>query len=90
MAIGLYGKMAKRCGYQKMLKYQKTRVLPLRWIGNISGEFAGNHLVKAVYMDEDGDIGFSYRYHAFMWKYLNKPYKWWGTYYILDIKEENK
>jgi hypothetical protein len=21
-----------------------------------------------------------------MWKYLNKPYTWWGTYYELDIK----
>jgi hypothetical protein len=41
-------------------------------------------------MDEDIDLGFRYRYHAFMWKYLNKPYTWWGTYYIIDLKEENK
>jgi hypothetical protein len=66
-------------------KIQKTKILPLRWIGNISGEFAGNHIVKAVYLDEDGDLGFRYKYHAFMWKYLNKPYEWWGTYYILDM-----
>ena len=19
-----------------------------------------------------------------MWKYLNKPYEWWGTYYLVD------
>ncbi len=90
MAIGLYGKMEKKFGCQKMLKHQKTRILPLRWIGNICGEFAGNHIVKAVYMDEDGDWGFLYKYHAFMWKYLNKPYTWWGTCYILDLKKENK
>jgi len=143
--------MERKFGYQKMLnhstKTQRTKILPLRWIGNICGEFAGNHIVKCVNMnddeeygfrykyhakmwkylnkpyewwgtyytidmdvwkkdleqikkdvsgqnwddyDEDGDIGFSYKYHAYMWKYLNKPYEWWGTYYILDIKEENK
>jgi hypothetical protein len=25
-----------------------------------------------------------------MWVILNKPYEWWGTYYIIDLKEENK
>ena len=88
-AIGLYGKMERKCGYPKMLKHQKTKILPLRWIGNFLGGYAGNHIVKAVYMDEDGDWGFLYRYHAFMWKYLNKPYTWWGTYYIIDLKEKS-
>jgi hypothetical protein len=41
-------------------------------------------------MDKYGDWGFRYRYHAFMWNYLNKPYTWWGTYYIIDLKEESK
>jgi hypothetical protein len=82
--------MERKSGYQKMLKHQKTNILPLRWIGNICGEFAGNHIVKAVYLDEDNDLGFRYKYHAKMWKYLNKPYTLWGTYYILDIKKENK
>jgi hypothetical protein len=90
LAIGLYGKMERKFGYLKMLKYQKTKILPLRWIGNFLGGYAGNHLVKAVYMDEEDNLGFRYRYHAFMWKYLNKPYTWWGTYYIIDFKEKNK
>jgi hypothetical protein len=90
LAIGLYGKMERKSGYQKMLKHQKTNILPLRWIGNICGEFAGNHIVKAVYLDEDNKLGFRYKYHAKMWKYLNKPYSLWGTYYIMDLKEENK
>ena len=72
-------------------KIQRTKILPLRWIGNFLGGYAGNHIVKAVYLDEDGELGFRYKYHAFMWKYLNKPYEWWGTYYMLDMaawKEE--
>jgi hypothetical protein len=79
--------MERKFGYQKMKKIQKTNILPLRWIGNFLGGFAGNHLVRAVYLDEDADFGWRYRYHAKMWKYLNKPYEWWGTYYIIDIKK---
>ena len=68
-------------------KIERTNILPLRWIGNISGEFAGNHLVKAIDLDEelDSNLGFRYKYHAKMWKYLNKPYEWWGTYYTIDM-----
>ena len=64
---------------------QKTRILPLRWIGNFLGEYAGNHLVKAIDLDEDDNLGFKFKYHAKMWKYLNKPYEWWGTYYTIDM-----
>ncbi len=89
MAIGLYGKMERKYGYLKMnnlTTIQKTRILPLRWIGNFLGGYAGNHLVKAIDLDEslDSNLGFRYKYHAKCWKYLNKPYEWWGTYYILD------
>ena len=72
---------------KNLIKHQRTKIIPLRWIGNICGEFAGNHLLKAVYMDEYADFGWRYKYHAKMWKYLNKPYEWWGTYYIIDIKK---
>jgi len=66
---------------------QKTKIVPLRWIGNFLGGYAGNHLVKAIHLDEslDSNLGFRYKYHAKMWKYLNKPYEWWGTYYQVDI-----
>jgi hypothetical protein len=66
-------------------KHQKTSNILLRWIANISGEFAGNHLVKCVNMDEDQEYGLAYKYHAKMWKYLNKPYERWGTYYTIDM-----
>ena len=71
-------------------KIQKTKILPLRWIGNICGEFAGNHIVKCVNLDEDEEYGFRYKYHAKMWKILNKPYERWGTYYLLDIEGLSK
>ena len=68
-------------------KIQRTRIWPLRWIGNFLGGYAGNHLVKAIDLDEslDSDLGFRYKYHAKMWVVLNKPYEWWGTYYTIDI-----
>ena len=49
--------MERKCGYLKMkhsTKIQKTKILPLRWIGNFCGGYAGNHLVKAIDLDEDG------------------------------------
>jgi hypothetical protein len=66
-------------------KTQRTKILPLRWIGNFLGEYAGNHLVKCVNMDEDEDFGWRYKYHAKMYKILNKPYELWGTYYTIDM-----
>lgn len=86
---GLYGKMERKSGCHKMNNIEtieKTKILPLRWIGNFLGEYAGNHLVKAIDLDEDDNLGFKFKYHSKMWKYLNKPYTWWGTYYELDIK----
>ena len=86
--------MERRRGYLKMMnhstKIEKTRIWPLRWIGNFCGSYAGDHLVKCFDYDEDGKYGFAYKYHAKMWKYLNKPYTWWGTYYLLDIEGMKK
>jgi hypothetical protein len=80
--------MGKKYGYPKMLnhlkKIQRTKILPLRWLGNFCGEYAGNHLVKAIYLDEDDNLGFKFRYHSKMWKYFNKPYERWGTFYLLQ------
>jgi len=66
-------------------KHHKTKILPLRWIANICGEFAGNHIVKCVNMDEDQEYGWRYKYHAKMYVLLNKPYEKWGTYYTVDM-----
>jgi len=76
----------------KMTKIEKTRIWPLRVIGNFCGGFAGNHLFKALMLEEelDVDLGFRHKYHAKMWVLLNKPYTWWGTYYELDIEGMKK
>lgn len=74
----------------KITKHQKTKIVPLRWIGNLFERFASNHLMAVVYLDEDGKYGLKYRYHAFLWKYLNKPYELWGTYYMIDLNAMKK
>jgi hypothetical protein len=66
-------------------KIQRTRIVPLRWIGNICGAYAGNHLVKCFDYDQEGKLGFAYKYHAKMYTILNKPYECWGTYYTVDM-----
>lgn len=71
---------------KNITKIEKTRIWPLRVIGNFCGEYAGNHLIKAINLDEqiDNDLSFRYKYHAKMWVILNKPYERWGTYYLVD------
>jgi hypothetical protein len=81
--------MERKCGCLKinnLTTIQKTKIVPLRWIGNFIGGYATNHLVKCFDLNEDNNLGLQYKYHAKMWKYLNKPYEWWGTYYQLDIQ----
>jgi hypothetical protein len=75
-----------------LTKIERTRIWPLRWIGNSLGGYAGNHLVKAIDLDEqlDSNLSFRYRYHAKMWVILNKPYELWGTYYEVDMEKWNK
>ena len=64
-------------------KIERTKIVPLRWFGNGLGSIATKHLVKAADLDEDQNYGLRYKYHAFLWRHLNKPYERWGTYYIL-------
>ena len=87
-ATGQYIKMERKYGKKMIIKHQKTKIWPLRVIGNLCGGFAGNHLFKAMCMDEDGYNGWRYKYHAKMWVLLNKPYTWWGTYYILETNTD--
>ena len=76
-------------GYlDKITKHQMTRILPLRWIGNLCGEIASNSLTKVWNLYEDDSLGYRYKFHSKVWKYLDKPYRRWGTYYIMEILEE--
>lgn len=66
-------------------KIQKTRILPLRWIGNACSEIATTSLVKAFDLQENDDLGYRFKFHSLVWKYFNKPYEKWGTYYMVDL-----
>ena len=73
-----------------LTKHQKTKIWPLRWLGNLCCTIATNHLVKAVNLDEDDNLGFCYKYHAKIWVIFNKPYERWGTVYTIDIEAWKK
>jgi hypothetical protein len=81
-------KMAKSDGYlNSAKKIQRTKILPLRWIGNLCEKPAKYHLNMSLhYMDHD-DYGLACRYHAYTSTLLYKPYFWWGTYYELNMEE---
>jgi hypothetical protein len=66
-------------------KIQKTKILPLRWIGNLCGEISATSLVKALDLQEDDYLGYRFTFHCKVWHYLNKPYEKWGTYYMVDL-----
>jgi hypothetical protein len=78
--------MAKSDGFRKITKHQRTSILPLRWIGNICSHIATNSLVKAFDLQEHS-TGYRFKFHCFIWKYFDKPYRWWGTYYEIDLNE---
>jgi hypothetical protein len=80
--------MAKSDGFlNKITKHQKTRILPLRWIGNLCGEVSSYSLTRAWNLDEEENYGYRYKIHCKVFKYLDKPYRLWGTYYILTDSE---
>jgi len=65
-------------------KIQKTKIVPLRWFANGISSIGSTCLVKAAYLDEDGDYRFKYRFYSKVWKVANFFYSRWGTYYELD------
>ena len=66
---------------------QKTKILPLRWIGNLCEKPAKYHLNMLLHYVDHDDYGLACRYHAHMSNFLYKPYYWWGTYYELNMEE---
>ena len=80
--------MERSDGFLKNItKVQKTRILPLRWIGNLCGEVASNSLVKAFGLQDQDNFGYRFKFHCKVWKYVDKPYRWWGTYYTVDLDD---
>jgi hypothetical protein len=72
---------------KNITKVQKTRILPLRWIGNLCGEVASSSLVKAFDLQDQDNFGYRFKFHSKVWKYVDKPYRWWGTYYTVDLDD---
>jgi hypothetical protein len=79
--------MANSSGYlNKITKIQKTKILPLRLIGNACSSIAIRSLLKAFDLDEKGNYGYRFKFHSKVWVTFNKPYERWGTYYTVDTK----
>ena len=64
-------------------KVDQTKILPLRWFATLCNYIATRSLVKAFDLDEQENFGYRFKFHCKVWKYLNKPYERWGTYWIL-------
>ncbi len=81
-------KMADSDGFLKSSKkINRTRILPLRWIGNICSNIATRSLLKAFDLDEQGSYGYRFKFHSKVWVTFNKPYERWGTYYTIDTSK---
>jgi hypothetical protein len=76
--------MADSDGFLKnSTRVDQTKILPLRWFASLCNTIATRSLVKAFDLDEQENFGYRFKFHCMVWKYLNKPYQKWGTYWIL-------
>jgi hypothetical protein len=81
-------------GFLKVEKIQRTKILPLRWIGNYIfhplSMFFFNIAIRENEDNVDKDLLTPSPKRALLaWKlynWLDYPYEWWGTYYELDLK----
>jgi hypothetical protein len=84
-------KMEDYNGYRwKFTKQEKTKILPLRWFGNLCEKPAAYNLGMAIHYSDHDDHGLAFKYYAISSNILYKPYFWWGTQYKMEIdKTEN-
>ena len=79
--------MADSDGFLKnSTRVDQTKILPLRWFGNACSSIATRSLLKAFYLDEQGNYGYRFKFHSKVWIVFNKPYTKWGTYYTINIE----
>jgi len=69
----------------RLTPVHKTKILPLRWIGNFCGSISAPHLSKAIDLSEMGNLGWRYKYHAWIWSITSRPSKKWSTLYEWDL-----
>lgn len=80
--------MADSGGFLKSSKkINRTKILPLRWMGNACSVIATRSLLKAFDLDEQGSYGYRFKFHSKVWVTFNKPYERWGTYYTIDTSK---
>ena len=84
-------KMDDSDGFLRMSqKIQRTKILPLRWLGNACSDVATRSLLKAFDLDEQENYGYRFKFHSKVWVTFNKPYERWGTYYTIDTSKWQK
>jgi hypothetical protein len=84
-------KMENSDGFLRMSqKIQRTKILPLRWFGNVCSDIATRSLLKAFDLDEKGMYGYRFKFHSKVWNIFNKPYTKWGTYYTINTERWGK
>ena len=78
--------MADSDGFLKnSTRVDQTKILPLRWFASLCNSIATRSLIKAFDLDEQENFGYRFKFHCKVWKYLNKPYEKWGTYYTVNL-----
>lgn len=70
----------------------KTNILPLRWFANWCNHLSAPFLATAVHihyeaMEGNAHAGFKFHFNAFMYNFIDKPYKKWGTTYEVDMEK---
>ncbi len=75
---------------EKFTKIHQTKILPLRWFANLCEKPAHYHLNKYLYYSDHDDHGLACRLHAYISNMFYKPYRRWGTFYIIDTNELNR
>lgn len=75
-------------GEWRTTRVDKSRP-PLRWIANIAGSIASKGLLDVSYMEEENYTGWRYKVNLFLWNNLYPFYEKYGTYYIVDIGDED-
>ena len=70
-----------------MKTIQRTKILPLRWLANQLSYPATSGLLKAFRLQEQGNLGYRFKFYSNVWHYLNKPYERWGTVYSIELDE---
>ena len=82
-------KMADSDGFLKnSIRVDQTRILPLRWFASSCNSIATRSLIKSFDLDEQENFGYRFKFHCKVWKYLNKPYEKWGTYWVINRPED--